>query len=253
MGRQPSHAVPRESPIVTSLAAEPALVSAFMYGFALSPDARTLVYAARTSDGTRALWRRRLSDVSAERIGGTEWAEAPFFSPDGRDVAFFADGTLKRVPLAGGVAQTICAAPGLFTHGSWGTNGGDPPQRGRRGVAGDSPRCGGGRHAGTGYPSRGGLPRGVAARRPPLPVRAAGPRARAADGGVDRRRRGPVGRHAAGGDWRPRDVPTLRCRVPRRGQGGALTLSAWTCPRGNPLARPSSSGHIPARRAGTLR
>jgi Tol biopolymer transport system component len=107
--------------VVTSISAANGLVSAFIYGFVLSPDARTLVYAARSADGTRRLWRRRLSDVSAEPIAGTESAESPFFSPDGQQVAFFADGSLKRVPVGGGVAQTICTAVGLFLHGSWGT------------------------------------------------------------------------------------------------------------------------------------
>ena len=54
---------------------------------------------------------------------GTEGARYPFWSPDGRDVAFFADARLKRVPIAGGPAQTIADAPGPWPHGSWGPGG----------------------------------------------------------------------------------------------------------------------------------
>jgi serine/threonine protein kinase/Tol biopolymer transport system component len=111
------------SPIVTTIDAAPDAVSAFTYGFALSPDATTLVYVARTSDGLRRLWLRRLSDPHAKDLPATEGASYPFWSPDGRDIGFFADAHLKRVPLAGGPAQTIAEAPGPWTRGSWGSRG----------------------------------------------------------------------------------------------------------------------------------
>jgi serine/threonine protein kinase len=46
----------------------------------------------------------------------------PFWSPDGRSVAFFQDGRLRRVGLDGGAVQTICeSGPGLG--GSWSPEG----------------------------------------------------------------------------------------------------------------------------------
>jgi hypothetical protein len=43
----------------------------------------------------------------------------PFWSPDGADIGFFADGQLKRVAIAGGPVQPICDAPRTFPSGSW--------------------------------------------------------------------------------------------------------------------------------------
>jgi Tol biopolymer transport system component len=57
-------------------------------------------------------------------IEGTANASAPFFSPDGTSIAFFADGLLRRVSLAGGPPVTICELPaGDTSGGSWGTDG----------------------------------------------------------------------------------------------------------------------------------
>jgi Tol biopolymer transport system component len=78
----------------------------------LSPDGRLLVFIARGQNGGRwQLYSRALDELKATPIAGTEGAYAPFFSPDGRWVAFFGDGGLSKVPLAGGSAVTICPAP----------------------------------------------------------------------------------------------------------------------------------------------
>ena len=52
----------------------------------------------------------------------TEGAAAPFFSPDGNWVAFFADRQLKRVPFEGGAPLVICDVPGRHIGGSWGSD-----------------------------------------------------------------------------------------------------------------------------------
>ncbi len=90
--------------------------------FALSPDGRRIAFAARGSDGKVSLWVRLLAELSAAALPGTEDAAAPFWSPDGRFVAFFADGKLKRVDVAGGPPVTICEVHGAFPSGSWGSN-----------------------------------------------------------------------------------------------------------------------------------
>ena len=46
----------------------------------------------------------------------------PFFSPDGRWVAFFADGKLKKVSVQGGPVVSLCDNPGVGG-GSWGEDG----------------------------------------------------------------------------------------------------------------------------------
>ena len=54
-------------------------------------------------------------------LAGTEGAFAPFFSPDGRWIGFFAQGKLKKVLATGGGLQTLCDAATGFG-GSWGTD-----------------------------------------------------------------------------------------------------------------------------------
>jgi eukaryotic-like serine/threonine-protein kinase len=68
---------------------------------ALSPDGRRLVYAARLKNTTQ-LFVRSLDHFESQAIAGTDNAENPFFSTDGRWVGFFAAGKLKKVALDGG-------------------------------------------------------------------------------------------------------------------------------------------------------
>ncbi len=84
---------------------------------ALSPDGSRLVYTADRA-GRRQLYVRPLDQREATPIPGTEGAFSPFFSPDGQWVGFSADGTLKKVPLAGGAPLTICDCD--TGYGSWG-------------------------------------------------------------------------------------------------------------------------------------
>ncbi len=77
---------------------------------ALSRDGRRLAFAATARDGKRCLWVRSLDSLGAQAIEGTESANTPFWSPDGRSIAFFADRKLKRVPASGGTVQTVCDA-----------------------------------------------------------------------------------------------------------------------------------------------
>ena len=86
---------------------------------ALSPDGLTLVIAGTDARGERRLYARPLGQLDARAIEGTEGGSAPFFSPDGVWLGFYADGRLKRVPLAGGAAVDITAAPGFPAGASW--------------------------------------------------------------------------------------------------------------------------------------
>jgi Tol biopolymer transport system component len=91
---------------------------------ALSPDGRRLVFGARSEDGSSRLWIRSLDAITAQPLTGTEGAESsyPFWSPDGRAIAFSADGRLKRIELSGGPAVTVAAAS-VFRGGSWSPRG----------------------------------------------------------------------------------------------------------------------------------
>ena len=84
---------------------------------AVSRDGRKLAYVA-VRNGISRLYVRKLDSLEARPISGTEGARAPFFSPDGDWVGFFADVYLKKVSLLGGAPQIFCVATGWG--GAWG-------------------------------------------------------------------------------------------------------------------------------------
>ena len=88
---------------------------------ALSPDGRTLVFGAIWG-GRQQLYARAMDQLSATPIPGTNGGSSPFFSPDGQSVGFTADGELRKVPVGGGPAVTLCKAVALFG-ASWGDDG----------------------------------------------------------------------------------------------------------------------------------
>jgi Tol biopolymer transport system component len=103
----PDGVTPARSPTTTSLA--------------LSPDGTrlALVVAER---GRTTLWLRPVGERQAKALAGSDNAASPFWSPDGRTVAFFADGSLKKAPVAGGPVETLCEAA-FGNSGTWGPDG----------------------------------------------------------------------------------------------------------------------------------
>ena len=85
---------------------------------AASPDGTQVVFVGRR-DGVDRLYRRPLGQLEASLIPGTDGARTPFFSPDGEWVGFVADDQLKKIPVRGGPAVTICDAPGFVIGASW--------------------------------------------------------------------------------------------------------------------------------------
>ena len=78
----------------------------------ISPDGRTIAWSAcDRATGVCALYVRPLDRLDATRLGGTDGAMAPFFSPDGRWLGFFAEGKLKKIAIAGGAPTAIADAP----------------------------------------------------------------------------------------------------------------------------------------------
>jgi serine/threonine-protein kinase len=75
----------------------------------LSPDGKTLAYSRR-KDKTRQLFVRRMDQIEPTAVPGAENAVNPFFSPDGRWIAFFADGKLQKIPVSGGTAVILANA-----------------------------------------------------------------------------------------------------------------------------------------------
>jgi eukaryotic-like serine/threonine-protein kinase len=118
----------------------------FRSAIALSPDGQLLAFIGALPEGAkdtrppaasvstartrvRQLYVRRIDQLQATPLEGTEWAESPFFSPDGQWVGFWQaasdtlqSGELKKLPAAGGPIVTICRT-GLPAGITWGPNG----------------------------------------------------------------------------------------------------------------------------------
>ena len=93
---------------------------------AISPDGRSIVYAAGADVHNGQLWIRRLDSVAMHALPGTEGATAPFWSPDSRFVGFFARGKLKTIEIGTsteyGRPNTLCDAP-VGRGGAWSRDG----------------------------------------------------------------------------------------------------------------------------------
>ncbi len=89
---------------------------------ALSPDGRTFAFVAIAANGGRSLWLRGLDTLDARRVPGTDGATAPFWSPDGKSVGYFARDALMRVDVPSGTPRTLCPAT-AGASGTWGTSG----------------------------------------------------------------------------------------------------------------------------------
>jgi serine/threonine protein kinase len=76
-----------------------------------SPDGSLLVFDVRDSTETVHLCLRRLASPDARILPGTENASLPFWSPDGRQLGFFAAGKLRKMALDGSPPADLCSAP----------------------------------------------------------------------------------------------------------------------------------------------
>ena len=96
------------------LGADASLVTELGPSAVLSPDGTLLAFVAqKTGGGSAQVWVRRLDQLPAAPLAGTEGAREPFFSPDGHWIGFSADGKLKKVSVTGGAAVVLCDAPNL--------------------------------------------------------------------------------------------------------------------------------------------
>jgi Tol biopolymer transport system component len=107
---------------VSVLAPDDVDVSAEVPDLVISPDGANIVFMGTDTTGVTHLWVRPLASESARMLAGTEDAKLPFWSPDSREIAFFAQGQLKRIALEGNDVVRICAASNP-RGGAWGRGG----------------------------------------------------------------------------------------------------------------------------------
>ncbi len=91
---------------------------------ALAPDGSRLAYIGPDSVGWQ-LWIRELDGLNARPLPGTNGAQAPFFSPDGKSVGFLigSPGALRVLPVSGGPGITVVGDSASPWGGHWDASG----------------------------------------------------------------------------------------------------------------------------------
>jgi Tol biopolymer transport system component/tRNA A-37 threonylcarbamoyl transferase component Bud32 len=88
----------------------------------VSPDGRYATFAAKGPEGKVMLWLRALGELGAKPVSGTQGGTFPFWSPDSRFLAFFADAKLQKVDISGAPPLPLCDAPNGRS-GAWNREG----------------------------------------------------------------------------------------------------------------------------------
>ena len=70
-----------------------------------TPDGQALVFVGRRA-GIQRLYVRRLDSLEAKPLDDSVGAQVPVVSADGRWIAFWADGAIKKAPLSAGATET---------------------------------------------------------------------------------------------------------------------------------------------------
>src|ERR1700730_9292345 len=87
----------------------------------VSPDGTRVAFVAAYA-GKEVLWVRALDSLAAQPLLGTDEASQPFWSPDSRFIAFYAENKLKKIAVSGGPPQTVSAVSGGVM-GTWNREG----------------------------------------------------------------------------------------------------------------------------------
>jgi Tol biopolymer transport system component len=91
---------------------------------AISPDGRMIAYTVNDPDGKSRIHLRLIDHIETRVLAGTEGAVHPFWSPDGRSLAFATVPGLvmKRIDVDGGAPRDLAAASAPW-QGAWGQSG----------------------------------------------------------------------------------------------------------------------------------
>jgi serine/threonine protein kinase/Tol biopolymer transport system component len=90
----------------------------------VSPDGLRIAYSALSGESNRSMWVRPIGSDVAQKLPGTDNPVAGgLWSPDGRYIAFVADGKLKKVDVSSGSVQVICTYSPPFGGMDWNRDG----------------------------------------------------------------------------------------------------------------------------------
>jgi len=90
---------------------------------ALAPNGHSIAVVAYLESARKnVIWIYELGSPDPRSLAVTEGATYPFWSPDGRFLAFFAEGKLKKLDVSGELVQTLCDAPSA-RGGTWNEDG----------------------------------------------------------------------------------------------------------------------------------
>ncbi len=115
------HTDPAPQPTRFTVTSPPGIVLSFPR---MSPDGRTIAFVGTAVTRNRtSIWVRSLDSFDVRELEGTEGVLRPFWSPDSRYLAFFANRTqLKKVAVSGGPPQLVATFAG-GSDGSWSSQG----------------------------------------------------------------------------------------------------------------------------------
>ena len=84
----------------------------------VSPDGRTIAFVGQDAAGKRLIYLRQVDSLVAQPLPGTENPGYPFWSPDGKFIAYGITGQLKKIAVSGGPPATLCTLnPGILSRG----------------------------------------------------------------------------------------------------------------------------------------
>ena len=100
---------------------------------AVSPDGKYLLFGTGVTDPSlrtgsterHVLWIRPTASADARVLPGTAGVTAAMWSPDSQSIAFIANGTLRRIEIAGEQSVKVADVPSAdrFDSGAWNSNG----------------------------------------------------------------------------------------------------------------------------------